>query len=76
MKRKIKILLISIFLVILPLIIVAQSPPHPNGGSAPTGANGPVGGGAPIDGSIWILLILGIIYSAKKTITLQKKLSE
>jgi len=76
MKRKIRIALIAVFIVVSPLFISAQSPPHPNGGAAPTGSNGPVGGGAPIDGGIMFLIMLGIGYGAKKTIDLKKKLTE
>lgn len=69
-----KILLIVAFLVVAPLLILAQTPPHPNGGNAPGSGNGPVGGGAPIDGGISCLIILGIGYGAKKMIKPEKEL--
>ena len=72
MKKAIKsILIISSFLV-FPLIMMAQTPPHPNGGGGPGSGNTPVGGGAPIDGGLTIMLILGAAYSGKKIYKLKK----
>ena len=73
MKKVIKILVIATFLMATPLFIIAQSPPHPNGGSGPGTGNTPVGGGAPIGGGLLILMSLGIGYSAKKVYDLRKK---
>jgi hypothetical protein len=65
MKRFIKILVLFI-MISLPAIMIAQTPPHPNNGSAPGSGNTPVGGGAPIDGGITLLLTLAGLYSSRK----------
>ena len=47
--------------------MMAQNPPHPNGGNAPnSGTNTPVGGGAPIGGGLIIMIALGAAYGSKK----------
>ncbi len=61
----IKILVIALFFII-PVVMLAQNPPHPNGGGAPGSGNTPVGGGAPIDGGMIIMLIFGSAYATKK----------
>jgi len=66
MKKAIRIATLAAFLLAAPLIMLAQNPPHPNGGGAPGGGNTPVGGGAPIDGGLSIMLILGAAYGSKK----------
>ena len=66
MKKAIKMLVIAAFLMATPLFIIAQNPPHPNGGSGPGTGNTPVGGGAPIDGGLSIMLVLGAAYGSKK----------
>ena len=71
MKKKIKIILISIFLIAAPLLMFAQNPPHPNGGNNPGGGNIPVGGspsplGAPTGNGIYLLLAMGAAYGALK----------
>ncbi|MEI6750606.1 MAG: hypothetical protein ACOYMF_10085 [Bacteroidales bacterium] len=66
MKRKLRIILIAILLVSTPILMMAQVPPHPNGGSNPGGLNEPVGGGAPIGGGLCILLAMGVAYGASK----------
>jgi len=77
MKRIIRILTITAFLATAPLLLLAQAPPHPNGGNAPnTGGktNTPVGGGgAPIDGGLSILLVLGAAYGAKKVFMVKQE---
>ena len=75
MKRNLKIFAISAFLVITPLLIFAQFPPHPNnGGTAPTPGNGnhPVGGGAPIEDGVYILATLAIAYGSRKIYVMRK----
>ena len=66
MKRKFKIILTAAFLQIIPLIMLAQAPPHPNGGSVPeTGSgHGPVGSGdvAPVGNGLYILIALVLAY--------------
>jgi hypothetical protein len=66
MKRALKLLLIAGLFLSLPLLSLAQTPPHPNGGGGPGGGNTPVGGGAPIDGGLSILLLMGAAYGSKK----------
>ncbi|GAB4325219.1 MAG: hypothetical protein Kow00127_17950 [Bacteroidales bacterium] len=72
MKKFRKILIIAT-IALLPLGLLAQNPPHPNGGNAPGSGNTPVGGGAPIDGGITLMLILGAAYGAKKKIWYKAK---
>jgi hypothetical protein len=72
MKKAIKIIVISAFFIASPLFILAQNPPHPNGGNAPGGGNTPVGGGAPIDGGLSIMLILGAVYGTRKIYRMRK----
>jgi len=66
MKKNFKSMLIAVLLVTAPLLIVAQQPPHPNGGNSPGPGNGPVGGGAPIGGGLTILLAMGVVYGLGK----------
>lgn len=70
MKKLLKILVVSAFLAI-PTIMMAQNPPHPNGGSAPGGGNTPVGGGAPIAGGLGIMMVLGAAYGTRKVLKLK-----
>jgi hypothetical protein len=72
MKKAMKVLIISAFLLALPIAMIAQTPPHPNGGNPPGGGNVPVGGGAPIDGGLSIMLILGAAYGSRKVYKLKK----
>ncbi len=66
MKKVFKTVVIAAVFLTLPLLMLAQNPPHPNGGGGPTGGNVPVGGTAPIDGGLSIMLVLGAAYGAKK----------
>lgn len=70
MKKIVKLIVILAF-VFGPLVMMAQNPPHPNGGNGTTGGN-PVGGGAPIDGGLTIMMVLGAAYAVKKKIYIQK----
>jgi hypothetical protein len=73
MKRNLKILAISAFLVIAPLLMFAQAPPHPNnGGTAPGTGNTPVGGSAPLDDGVFILASLAIAYGSRKIYIMRK----
>jgi hypothetical protein len=65
MKKTIKTIIIAA-LIAAPVFLLAQNPPHPNGGGGPGGGNTPVGGGAPIDGGLTIMLILGVAYGSSK----------
>jgi len=62
---KSKVIVLGLILA-MPVIMLAQTPPHPNGGSNPGGGNTPVGGGAPIDGGLSILIALGAAYGGRK----------
>jgi hypothetical protein len=72
MNKVIKSILIAGVFLTLPLLSLAQSPPHPNGGGGPGGGNTPVGGGAPIDGGLSILLFLGAAYGSRKIYKMKK----
>jgi hypothetical protein len=76
MKKIIKIIVISAFFITAPLFILAQNPPHPNGGNAPGGGNTPVGGGAPIDGGLFLMLALAATYGSRKIYFLRKDSKE
>jgi len=73
MKKATKSLFVIVLFLSLPLLMVAQTPPHPNGGGAPGGGNTPVGGGAPIGGGILIMMVFGMGYASKKTINFGSK---
>ena len=67
MVKKIKLTVITILLLLSPILMKAQAPPHPNNGGAPTpGTNTPVGAGAPIADGTYILLAFGMAYAIKK----------
>jgi len=66
MKKAIQIFTIAALFLLVPMISLAQNPPHPNGGSGPNGSNTPVGGGAPIDGGLSVMLVLAAAYGSKK----------
>ena len=71
MKRKLIVSLIAAFLLIAPIFIVAQAPPHPNnGGTAPGVNNKPVGGGAPVGDGTFILLTLAVAFAGRKVLML------
>lgn len=72
MKKALKIVTVAAFLLAAPLFIIAQNPPHPNGGNSPGSGNTPVGGAAPIDGGLSVMLVLGAAYGAKKIYQLKK----
>lgn len=73
MKKAIKAIAIGI-LITAATTLLAQNPPHPNGGNDPnSGGNTPVGGGAPIDGGISLLMLLGAAYGGKKLMTMKVK---
>jgi hypothetical protein len=76
MKKLIKHLIIVVFLAAGPLLMQAQTPPHPNGGGGPGSGNTPVGGGAPIGGGLIVMLALGIGYGANRIFDSRTKLAE
>ncbi len=76
MKKTIKILVISALFFLAPFVLLAQTPPHPNGGNAPNSGgntNTPVGGGAPIGSGLVMLIAMGVAYGAKKVYNLSKE---
>ena len=78
MKRSIRIFVLAA-LISSPLLMLAQSPPHPNGGNAPnTGGttNGPVGGGAPIENGTFILITLALAYAGRKIYVMRRPVEE
>jgi hypothetical protein len=67
MKRNFKLLLIAVLLITAPVVLMAQTPPHPNGGNTPTGGtNQKVGEGAPIGNGTLILFTLALAYAGRK----------
>jgi len=78
MKKNFITFIIAVFFLTAPFILVAQEPPHPNGGNAPSSAGGnrPVGSGAPIDGGLGILVTLGISFAARRVYRYNRTISE
>jgi hypothetical protein len=66
MKKNLRILFIAILFLAVPLFILAQSPPHPNGGNIPGAGNDPVGGGAAIGSGLSIMIAMGAAYAARR----------
>jgi hypothetical protein len=73
MKRKFRIVLIATLFVTAPLLMLAQTPPHPNGGNAPGSENGPVGGGAPVGSGVILLVAMGAAYGASKLYQMRRE---
>ena len=69
MKR---ILMLSVFLIIGGISLLAQAPPAPPS-SANQGGTGPVGGGAPIGSGVVLLISLAAGYGGKKVFDFNKK---
>ncbi len=66
MKKAIKSLIVIGLFLSLPLLSLAQTPPHPNNGGGPGGGNTPIGGGAPLGGGLIIMMVMGAAYGSKK----------
>ncbi len=73
MKKAIRTIIIATFLITSPLFMLAQNPPHPNGGSEPGTGNVPVGGGAPLGGGLVMLIAMGTAYGVKKAWNFRKE---
>jgi len=72
-----KIILSALALVFLfGIEIMAQTPPHPNGGGGPGAGNTPVGGGASIGGGLLIMVSLGVGYGMRKIYDIRNKNQE
>ena len=74
--KTLKRFLLFILFVCAASISMAQTPPHPNGGSNPNAGNTPVGGGAPIGGGLLILISLSLGYGVKKIYDFRRKALE
>ncbi|MBN1338712.1 MAG: hypothetical protein JXA03_05275 [Bacteroidales bacterium] len=72
MKKCIQNIMIAAFLLAAPAVMLAQNPPHPNGGNAPGTSNTPVGGGSPIDGGLTFMLIAGTAFGLRKIYKVKK----
>lgn len=73
MKNLIRTFGLVIIICLFPLFLVAQTPPHPNGGEDPaTGGNTPVGGAAPVGSGLVVLMALGMSYASRKVYYLNK----
>ena len=72
MKKIINIIAVAV-MVLAPLALSAQTPPHPNNGNNPGPGNTPVGGAVPIDGGLSILLAMGAGYAVRKNYQLKKQ---
>lgn len=72
MKRIAGKILITALMISVPVILLAQTPPHPNGGNAPGTGNTPVGGGSPLDGGLVVMMIMGAAYGSKKVFRFRK----
>ncbi len=66
------IVFLSLF-VLFGFILMAQTPPHPGGGSGNPPGSGEPPVGAPIDGSVAILLTLALGYTGKKIYNAKKR---
>jgi hypothetical protein len=68
MKRNFKILVIAALLITAPFVMMAQAPPHPNGGANPGSGNTKVGDQptAPIGNGTFILVTLALAYAGRK----------
>ena len=72
MKKAIKFLALTAFVMIVPMFLSAQPMPYDPGVGG--GENGyPTGGGAPLGGGLIILLALGAGYGTKKVYDAKKK---
>ncbi len=73
MKKILNLLVLVAFFMVAPLVLSAQTPPHPNGGNAPGSGSTPVGGGAPIGSGLVMLIAMGAAYGVKKVYHLRKE---
>lgn len=76
MKKIFRTFVATAFILAAPLFMMAQNPPHPNGGNAPGSGNTPVGGGAPIGSGLIIMLALGMGYGTRKVFDARKSFQE
>jgi hypothetical protein len=74
MKRSIRIFVLAV-LISSPVLMLAQTPPHP-GGNPTTSGNTPVGGAAPIENGTFILFTLALAYIGRKVYVMRKTAEE
>ena len=76
MKHSFKILIITAFMAMAPVILMAQTPPHPNDDPTKDPNSTTVGGskpaGAPVGNGTFILLTLAVAYAGRKVYVMQK----
>jgi hypothetical protein len=68
-----KLLVSTLYFLLLSFISFADQPPDPGGGP---GGGDPVGGGSPLGGGMIIMLVLSFGYSIMKFYNLRGKLQE
>ena len=72
MKHILKTTALFLLIFLATTQLQAQSPPHPNGGSAPTGSNTRVGSSsAPTGNGTLILFVLAAAYAGRKVYLLR-----
>lgn len=72
MNRILVKVLLTAFIAAAPIILLSQTPPHPNGGNVPGSGNTPVGGASPVGSGMVILLSLAAGYGSRKLYTSYK----
>jgi len=73
--KKIFLIAVIAFGLSLPVTLLAQNPPHPNGGAAPTSTtNSPVG--APVGSGTFILSALAMAYAGRKVYVMRRTAEE
>ena len=76
MKRSFKILTVTALLAMAPIILMAQTPPHPDDDPTKDPNSTTVGGGppagAPVGNGTFILLTLAVAYAGRKVYVMQK----
>lgn len=73
MKILPKLLMATLFFVMLSFISFADQPPDPGGGP---GGGDPVGGGSPIGGGMFFMFLLSVGYSLRKLYSGRFKLQD
>lgn len=76
MKKLIRISVLFAFILVAPLLTVAQPQPGQQGDGSSVGGGTIGGGGAPIGSGMVLLISLGAGYGAKKVYNARRKLME
>jgi hypothetical protein len=69
-----KLIMATLFFLMLSFISFADQPPDPGGG--PGGGDPPVGGGSPVGGGLAVMVILSLGYGFMKAHTHREKMLE